>query len=151
MTPNDLHNLAASIGVRIETAQLPDDRDGEYDHPARTIRIRPGLHARHHRCVLAHELGHAAFGDIPSLHGPVNAKQERRAEEWAAMRLISLDDYQRAEIIHGGHAGAMALELGVMRSTVLAYRAALIRLGGTVYLRPRMGIGQWDQRLQVAS
>lgn len=152
-TPIDLNldDIATAIEVRIEyTDDLPEDRDGEYDHANRTIRLRRRMSSRHHRSVLAHELGHAVFQDVPSHFGPVNAKQERRAEEWAALRLIALDDYRRLEIIHRGHAGAMAVDLGVMRSTVLAYRALLERIGDTIYVKPRLGIGQFDHREQVA-
>lgn len=150
MTPTDayLHDIVVMLGVRVETIDdMPDDRDGDYCHETRTIRLRNGLHARHHRSVLAHELGHAVFGDTPSQFGPVNAKQERRAEEWAALRLISLDDYRAAEHTCDGHEGSMAIELGVMRSTVVAFRKVLARVGDTVYMAPRMGAGQWVARI----
>lgn len=147
-TPADtrLLDYAETIGVTIEYTRMPADRDGIYDHDARRIRLRRGMSARHHRSVLAHELGHAAFGDPPTRFGPVHAKQERRAEEWAALRLIDLDDYRHLEAIHAGHPGAIAVDLDVMRSTVLAFQAILERLGDTVYVRPRMGAGQWIQR-----
>lgn len=146
-----LDDYARMIGVAVVYAPLPADRDGEYDHPRRIIRLREGMSSRHHRSVLAHELGHAAFGDVPSRYGPVNAKQERRAEEWAALRLIPLDEYRRTEQIHRGHAGAMALDLGVLRSTVEAFRGLLARHGDTTYLRPKMGAGQWDHRAEVVT
>lgn len=149
MSPIDaqLNDLALMMGVTIEyTRELPPDRDGDYAHATRHIRIREGLHARHTRSVLAHELGHAAFGHVPSRFGPVNAKQERAAEEWAALRLIPLDAYRAAEAAHDGHAGAMALTLGVMRSKVLAFRSLLSRLGDSTYVAPRLGEGQWLHR-----
>lgn len=151
-TPIDRHliDLADTIGVTLEYVAMPTDRDGEYDHEARRIRLRRGMSARHHRSVLAHELGHAAFGDTPTRFGPVHAKQERRAEEWAALRLIDLDDYRHLEAIHNGHAGAIAVDLDVMRSTVLAFQAVLERLGDTVYVRPRMGAGMWSHREEIA-
>ena len=151
-TPADAHllDLAATLGVKIEYTRLPADRDGVYDHDVRRIRLRRGMSARHHRSVLAHELGHAAFGDTPTRFGPVHAKQERRAEEWAALRLIDLDDYRHLETVHGGHAGAIAVDLDVMRSTVLAFQGLLERLGDTVYVRPRMGAGQWAHRERIA-
>lgn len=153
MTPTDayLQDIVTMLGVRVDiVAGLPADRDGDYCHETRVIRIRDGMHARHHRSVLAHELGHAVFGDVPSKFGPVNAKQERRAEEWAALRLITLDDYRAAEAHCGGHPGAMALELGVMRSIVVAFSKILARLGDTVYVHPRHGAGQWSHKLDVA-
>lgn len=154
MTPIDayLHDLAAMMRVTIEyTNALPADRDGDYCHDRRRIRVRDGLHARHSRSVLAHELGHAAFGHVRSRFGPVNAKQERMAEEWAALRLIGIDDYRAAEEAHRGHAGAIALELGVMRTTVEAFRGLLARLGDFTYVDPRMGADQWTHREAIAS
>jgi hypothetical protein len=44
----------------------------------------------------------------------------------------------------------MALELGIMRSTLEAFQALLLRLGDTVYVRPRMGAGNWAHREEVA-
>ncbi|WP_336642283.1 ImmA/IrrE family metallo-endopeptidase [Microbacterium sp. MMO-56] len=139
-----------ALGVRIEYVQLPEDRDGEYVHQRRVIRLRPGMTARLHLSVLAHECAHAVFGDEPSAFGPVNAKQERRADEWAALRLIKHDAYRRAEAIHHGHAGAIAHELGVVRSIIEAYQRVLLRVGDTVYVKPRQGAGQWHHREKVA-
>lgn len=152
MTPIDeyLHDLCGQAGVAVEYGRLRDGRDGEYIHAKRLIRLREGMHSRLHRSVLAHELGHAAFGDVPSKFGPVNAKQERRAEEWAALRLINLDDYRHLEAIHNGHPGAIAIDLGVMRSIVVAFQGLLTRIGDTTYLDPRLGEGQWLHRAQAA-
>lgn len=152
MTPIDAHllELAAQAGVRIKYTSLPEDRDGEYNHSRRLIRLRSGMNARLHRSVLAHELAHAVFGDVPSRFGPVAAKQERRAEEWAALRLIHHDDYRYAETVHHGHAGAMAVDLGVMRSIVEAFQRVLLRVGDAVYVAPKMGAGQYAHRAEVA-
>ncbi|MDQ1111090.1 Zn-dependent peptidase ImmA (M78 family) [Microbacterium testaceum] len=145
-----LLDYADTIGVTIEYTRLPADRDGVYDHEARRIRLRRGMSARHHRSVLAHELGHAAFGDTPTHFGPVHAKQERRAEEWAALRLIDIDEYRHLEAVHAGHPGAIAVDLDVMRSTVIAFQNLIERLGNTVYVQPRMGAGQWAHRERTA-
>lgn len=149
-TDDELLALAEEIGVRIEYAVLPPDRDGEYRRKYRVIRLRRGMSARLHRSVLCHELCHAVFDDEPSKFGPVNMKQEGRADEWAAMRLITHEDYVRAETIHDGHAGAMAVELGVVRSIVEAYRRVLQRIDNTVYVKPMMGTGQYTMRVEVA-
>lgn len=153
MTPTDTYllDLASQAKVTIEYVALPSDRDGDYSERTRTIRLRPGMHARRHRSALAHELAHAAFADVPSRFGPVNAKQERRADEWAALRLITLDDYRHAERLHDAHPGAMALELGVMRRIVEAYQRVLLRVGDTVYVKPKEGTGQWNHREQVVA
>lgn len=152
MTPIDqrLIDFADMLGVTIEYTELSSDRDGEYEHDTRRIRLRPGMSARHHRSVLAHELAHAVFADVPSRFGPVNAKQERRADEWAALCLIDSDDYQHLEAIHGGHPGAIAVDLGVMRSIVIAYQRLLRRLGDITYTDPKMGRDQWALRHYVA-
>lgn len=144
-----LYDIADALGVRVEyVADLQDD--GRYFHDRRLIMLRRGMHARHHRSAFAHEVAHAVFEDEPSMFESENARQERRAEEWAAQHLITPDAYRAAEVLHDGHAGAMALELEVMRSTVEAYRSVLLRAGSAVYVRPRMGVGQWDYRELVA-
>lgn len=145
-----LMDMLAALGVEVEYAELRPGRDGEYIHEIRRVRLRPGMSERLHRSVLAHETAHAVFGDEPSMFGPANAKQERRADEWAALRLIRHDDYRRAECIHHGHAGAIAHDLGVVRGIVDAYRRVLLRVGDTVYVAPKMGAGQWAHREEVA-
>lgn len=153
-----LEQIAAMVGVRIEYAMLPPDRDGEYRWKHNVIRLRRGMTARLHRSVLAHELAHAVFGDVPSRFGPVHLKQERRAEEWAALRLIDRHEYRRAEAMHEGHAGAMAVDLGVVRSIVETYRSLLLRIEvepedqpDLVYTKSRMGTGNWLHRDEAAS
>ncbi|MBO3663694.1 ImmA/IrrE family metallo-endopeptidase [Microbacterium stercoris] len=147
-----LYDMARALGVSIEHADLTEhDRDGDYCAETNTIRLQQGMTRRLARSVLAHELAHAIFGDVPSMFGPVNAKQERRADEWAALRLITREDYRVAEALHGGHAPAIAVELDVMPDIVEAYQRVLLRVGDVVYTRPRMGAGQWDARSYVAS
>lgn len=152
MSPIDkyLQDLAHQADVRIEYARLRHGHDGEYHHDQKLIRLRPGMNARLHRSVLAHELGHAAFDDQPTRFGPAHAKQERRAEEWAALRLITPADYRHVEELHAGHPGAMALELGIMKSTLTAFQNLLARLGDTVYVQPKMGAGMWAHREDIA-
>lgn len=152
MTPTDarLFAIADALGITIHVRHLREDRDGQYVHSHKSIHLRPGMHARHGRSVLAHELAHAVFGDVPSRFGPVNAKQERRAEEWAALQLIDHDAYRQLEQTHGVHPSQIALELGVMTSIVNAYRGLLQRIGNTTYLDARMGAGQWAHRVEVS-
>lgn len=152
MTPIDeyLTDLTHQAGIRVEYARLRDGRDGESHVERKLIRLRPGMAARLHRCVLAHELGHHALQHRPTPFGPAHAKQERAAEEWGARILIRLDDYRHVEELHNGHAGAMARELDVMRSTLTAYQAILQRIGNTVYVQPKMGTGMWAHREIVA-
>lgn len=152
MTPIDtyLADLVEQAGITVEYKKLREGRDGESFVDRKLICLRPGMPARLHRCVLAHELGHHALGHAPTRFGPVHAKQERAAEEWGALRLIGLDDYRHVEEIHAGHAGAMSLELGVMRSMLEAFQALLLRIGNTAYVQPRLGAGQYTHRVEVA-
>lgn len=113
--------------MRIEYADLPPDRDGEYIRDENLIRLQHRMPARLHRSVLAHECAHARFGDAPTRVRTLGAKQEVRADEWAAMQLIDPAAYARAENLHDAHAGAMALELGVTADLVEAYRRVLRR------------------------
>ncbi|MEJ6554071.1 ImmA/IrrE family metallo-endopeptidase [Microbacterium esteraromaticum] len=140
-----LQEMAEVLGVAIEYEPLAH-RDGEYRHDLKLIRLREGMTLRMERSILAHELAHAVFGDAPSAYGPVNAKQERRADEWAALRLINVEAYRDAEQRWDGHVGAMAYDLGVISRLVETYRSLLLRLGDTTYLEPRMGAGQWAHR-----
>jgi len=146
-----IFDALTALGVRVEYAELTPDRDGEYQHDARLIRLRHDMSERLHRSVLAHECAHAVFGDVPSMFGPLNAKQERRADEWAALRLIRREEYKRSESVHHGHIGAIAHDLGVVRSVVEAYQRVLLRIGDVVYVAPKMGAGQWAEREEIAS
>jgi Zn-dependent peptidase ImmA (M78 family) len=145
-----LEEMVTALGLRIEYAALPPDRDGEYRPKHRVIRLRRGMPSRLHRSVLAHELAHAVFGDEPTHFGPRHAKQERRADEWAALRLIAHEDYRHAEAVRDGHPGAIAVDLGVVRSIVEAYQRILLRVEDTVYVQPKMGAGMWAHRVDVA-
>lgn len=142
-------DMADSLNVTIEWAPLRH-RDGEYRDDLRRIRLRDGMTERLTRFTLAHELAHATFGDVPSMFGPENARQERRADEWAALRLIDLDTYREAEALRDGHVPAIAHDLGVVTRCVEAYQRMLARIGDTVYLDPHMGAGQWAGKLEAA-
>lgn len=67
--------------------------------------------------ALAHELGHAAFGDSCSTDA-----NERRADEYGASIAITRRDFRRAERLVGPDDGAMADELEVTDDLVRAWR-----------------------------
>ena len=121
-----LFDFAEMLGVTIEYAPL-HARNGEYRDDLKRIRLREGMSERLTRWTLAHELGHAAFGDTPSAHGPLQAKQERRADEWAALRLIQIERYREVEQLREGHVPSMAHDLGVVSSGVTAFQRILER------------------------
>ncbi|GAT73598.1 hypothetical protein MHM582_2092 [Microbacterium sp. HM58-2] len=145
----ELYQMLDALCVSVEFVDLPED-DGEYDHDTRVMKIQHDLLFRRYISTLAHETCHAIYGDVKSKFGPVNAKQERRADEWAALFLIGLDDYRREEARHDGHADAMAIALGVTVELVEAFRNLLLRVGDTVYVGPRMGVGGYIGRVEVA-
>lgn len=111
----DLEKIAGLFGVEIvETDKLSPEWDGMYLDSRRLILLRPGLDYWTRRSVLAHELGHVYYGD--EIHGC--PRIEKRANEYAALLLISKDEYQAAEMICGPHIGAIAHELGVTPDVV---------------------------------
>lgn len=146
----ELYEMLDALAVRVEFDEVGSDRDGEYDHDERLIRIQHDLMLRSYVSTLAHETCHAVFADVRTMFGPVNAKQERRADEWAARFLIPLDAYRREEARHEGHPEAMAIALGVTVELVEAFRRILLRVGDTVYVAPRMGVGGYRSRIEVA-
>lgn len=126
-TDDELLELMAALRVRVEFCELPSDRDGEYEHANRIIRLRPRMARRLYRSVLAHECAHAVFEDVVVPDARLAERQETRADEWAAQRLISRDAYSAAEALHSGHVEAMAVELDVTVTLVRAFRRILAR------------------------
>lgn len=69
-----------------------------------TISLRLGMDDAATLCSLAHELGHAHYGDPPGHHGA----HEIRADRFAARLLISPTEYATAEAIYGPHPATLA-------------------------------------------
>lgn len=82
----NLNQLAENLGVMVRTAPTPAAHWGVYDHSYRLITLRPGLGPIQYRSTLAHELGHAHYGDTGHLQ-----KNEHRADSWAAKALLDID------------------------------------------------------------
>ncbi|OFN19045.1 hypothetical protein HMPREF2604_05295 [Corynebacterium sp. HMSC055A01] len=74
-----------------------------------TITLRVGMDDVTTLCSLAHELGHAHYGDPPGHHGT----HEIRADRFAARLLVSPTEYATAEAIFGPQPSLIAHELGV--------------------------------------
>ncbi len=146
----ELYEILDTLSVRVEFCDVASDRDGEYLHDEKLIRIQHDLLFRRYISALAHECCHAIWGDVPSKFGPVNAKQERRADEWAALKLIDREEYRRQETRHDGHLEAMAVSLGVTVEVVEVFRSLLLRTEDAVYVSPRMGVGRYDAKVAVA-
>lgn len=120
----DLDQIATLFGLRvIETSDLSPKWHGMYLHEDRIIILQKGLDPWKRRSVFAHELGHAFYQD--ETHG--DTRIEKRADEYAALLLISKDEYRAAELIHGPHPGAIAHELGVTPDVVNTWRDIYMR------------------------
>ncbi|MDK8844701.1 MULTISPECIES: ImmA/IrrE family metallo-endopeptidase [Corynebacterium] len=117
----DLHRLAESMGVTLRRHN--GGKKGWYDHATRTISTRRGMSIQQYRSVLAHELGHAAHGDIPTGNGHFDQRQERRADEYAAQLLINPTDFESAAVWHHGHLPAIADELEVTKHLLKTWQS----------------------------
>lgn len=144
-----LYDVVAHLEVTVEYRPL-DRHDGEYRDDLRRIRLREGMSPRLERWTFAHELGHAIHGHQLASCGTPDLKQEREADEWAALLLIRLPAYRESELARDGHVPSMAHDLGVVSRGVVAFQRTLARIGNDVYLKPRHGVGQWAARLAAA-
>jgi Zn-dependent peptidase ImmA (M78 family) len=144
----ELISLATELGLHV--VERRGRHLGGYHHGSRTVRLNPSMPRRVARSVLAHEIAHHVFGDQPSPYGPVLAKQERRANEWAALHLITPEGFADAEKHRSGHTASMAFDLDVTPELVDAYRRVLLRIGDTTYVDAKMGTGQYAHRRDCA-
>lgn len=117
----ELHLLAESMGVQLRrhTGGPP----GWYDHQRRVISTRRGQSIGQYKSVLAHELGHAHYGDTPTGNGHFDQRQERRADEFAARLLISPVEFEAAATWHHGHLPAIADELEVTKHLLKTWQS----------------------------
>ena len=108
---------AADLGLDVEWADLGDVRRGVYLRDQSLVVLNNRLTRAQATATLAHEIGHAVFGDACS-----TPEAERRASELGASLVIDVAEYERAERLVGPHAGALADELGVTPHLVEAWR-----------------------------
>lgn len=113
--------IADAHDVRVMWRSL-GRRRGEYKHSARLIVLNPAMSDVLQRSTLAHELGHAHYGDTWTDDEVIKKQREERANQYAAQLLISPLEYAIAEAIVGSHPGALAKELGVATYIVVAWQ-----------------------------
>lgn len=106
----DLEQVAHEMGVGVERHE--GGPPGWYSHERRVISVARDLSPWDYRCVLAHELGHAYYGDT-FCGGVYGRRQERRADVWAARLLIDEVELETALQWHGGDLRALAYDLAV--------------------------------------
>lgn len=114
----------------------------------------PKMPAHIRKPVLSHEGGHIENND-PGGHHPRN---EARADLHAALRNVNPAEWDSLMGLHHDY-DAICIELGITRAQFRAYYAhdqakkdpstKLVRLGDWVYDHPKMGAGQWKQRVRA--
>lgn len=144
----EMWNLAAALGLSI-VEKRGVHRSG-YAPGDNIIQLTPGMRGRVLRSVLAHEIGHHVLGHHPTDFGLIRKRQEAAANAWAAHRLISADAYAAAEHQHDGHLPSMAFDLNVSDELASVYRKSLLRINAAVYVAPKLGAGQWAQKVDVS-
>lgn len=115
-------------GITVVEARLPRGWHGGYDHARRRILLAPGMSHREARSALAHELQHAAAGDIPSPFGLITIRQELRARRATALVLVDPDEYAIASTVRGGHVAGIAHELDVTTQVVRDWMALHVQV-----------------------
>ncbi|GAA5154655.1 hypothetical protein GCM10023340_38570 [Nocardioides marinquilinus] len=108
---------SADLQLDVVWLDLGPRRRGECRWRDGQVVISPRLTLVEAACTLAHEVGHAAFGDDYS-----TPAVERRAWEYAASLLVEPWEYAQAERVVGPDPRALALELGVTVQLVEAWR-----------------------------
>ena len=120
-----------------------------------TVVMNAGLRSDLVRPTLAHECFHAENNDFGGHH----PKNEARADLHSALRLIDPTEWDRLAGVQEDY-DAMCIELGITRRQFRKYHehrrwgssgaSRLERYGNTIYVDPKMGVGQWKQKVEVA-
>lgn len=105
------------LGIEVEWEDLGARRRGEYRDDDQLIVLNCRLTRVQAIATLAHEIGHATFGDRCT-----NPRNERRAWEYGAALTIEVEEYAAAEHLVGCHVGALAHALDVTPKLVDAWR-----------------------------
>ncbi len=137
---------AASLGISVHGAHLDPGVLGEWYEDEREIYFELTQSPDEAVFTIAHELGHAHYGD--RCEG--NPDVEERADIYATQLLIDPKVYAALEQ-QGLHQHDIAEELGVSVDALnLWMQHCLVKLRGITYAKPRMGAGQWFHRQEVA-
>lgn len=144
----DMWDLADELGLTV--IEQHGEHTSGYKPSENHVRLTPGMRGRVLRSVLAHEIAHHALGHLPVPPGAERDRQEAAANRWAALRLITPEAYAAAERARDGYAPAIAVDLQVADELVDVYQQHLARIGDTVYVAPKMGLGQYQHRQLAA-
>lgn len=96
------------------------------------IAIDKYISKKEKKCTLCEELGHhhTSIGNILDMRYANSRKQERRAREWGATKLINFEDFINACRMHSGNMYEIAEELDVTYDVVETYCNYLYRTCG---------------------
>lgn len=119
-TTTSLIDHAHQLGIRVWSRRHTQGR-AHWSAKHRSIWLDPSLTEVEARSLLAHELGHAFYGD----DGPQPGHIEARAWRFAAELLIPIDGYVEAELLHGQDRALIADYLGVTREVIDAHQSIL--------------------------
>ncbi|UOR02006.1 hypothetical protein MUN77_01350 [Leucobacter allii] len=121
----------------------------------RTVAMNRGLRADLVHATLSHECSHAENDDCGGHH----PRNEGRADLHSALRNINPLEWERLVGINDDY-DALCLELRITRRQFRAYHrhrlqkvAARMRVeqyGNAIYLDPKMGVGQYAAKYEVA-
>ena len=126
---DDLIWRAGVMGHKVVFRDL-GSRSGEV-HSTGVIYINPRKSLLTQRTTLAHELGHVHHRhDWRTRHD--RARDEREADLWAALTLISPLEYALAERMVGTHPGALAKEMSLTAPLITLYQQHHDRRGRTL-------------------
>lgn len=119
----DLHHVARQLSVTL--TRHTGGVKGYYNHATHTISTRRGMSITQYRSTLAHELGHAHYGDHPTGHGYYDQKQEARADRYAVHLLIGPVAFDEAYRWCQGDLQALADELEVTQHLLHVYLSTI--------------------------
>ena len=125
ITTLELFDMAHALGLKVTYHH--GRGKGYYLHHRRLISLRNDLTDRQLRSTLAHELGHATRGDVPT-GTAFDARAERAADQFAANLLITEEDYINLEMLHDGALDPIAHELGVTVHLIEVWRKMYERI-----------------------
>jgi len=121
-TKYDPHEHAETLGLQVEYQRL-NTGHGLYVPGRDLVLLRPRMTAATERSVLAHEILHHLHNDRRA-SGVWSLRQERRADEGAALNLISPEQW-RDVTAWSKDPREWAIELRVTAEILLAYMKAV--------------------------
>ena len=124
MTYGQMRKYADNLDVHIDSAYLPQGKNGYYNEDERTILIDRRLLYCQKRCTLVHELIHWQHADNTRT-GVYGTRIEHRTRRQTALKLIDPLEYRTAEAMYEGDAYQIACELDVTLQVIQDYQRLL--------------------------